>query len=81
MTQKAAQLLQEALQLQENERAELAAKLIESLDSIAETDVEAAWSMEIQERLQQLQRGQVQAIPWPEARRLILEDHDEPGEA
>jgi putative addiction module component (TIGR02574 family) len=81
MTYSAAQLLQEALRLPENERGELAAKLIESLDPAAEDDVEAAWSAEIEERIRELQTGQVQAIPWPEARRLILEDHDEPGEA
>lgn len=78
MTQGAAQLLQEALRLPENERGDLAAKLIESLDPTADGDVETAWSAEIQQRLQELQTGQVQPIPWPEARRLIMEDSDEP---
>jgi putative addiction module component (TIGR02574 family) len=81
MTQSTVQLLQEALRLPANERSELAAKLIESLDPTSEDDVEAAWSAEIQQRLQELQTGQVQAVPWPEARRLILEDREEPGEA
>jgi putative addiction module component (TIGR02574 family) len=81
MTQGAAQLLQEALRLPENERGELAAKLIESLDPTTEAAVEAAWSAEIQQRLQELQTGQVQPIPWPEARRLILDESDESSEA
>lgn len=77
MTQQAAQLLQEALRLPEGERGELAARLIDSLDPSAEEQVEAAWSAEIQKRLEELQTGQVQPIPWTEARRLILEDTDE----
>jgi len=81
MTQGAIQLLQEALRLPENERGELAAMLIESLDPTSEGDVETAWSAEIQQRLQELQTGQVQPIPWPEARRLIMEDNDESGAA
>jgi putative addiction module component (TIGR02574 family) len=81
MTQHANQLLQEVLRLPEPERADFAAKLIESLDPAGEEDVEAAWAAEIQQRLQELRTGQVQPIPWPEARRLILEDQEDSPEA
>lgn len=81
MTQHAANLLAEALRLPECDRSELAARLIESLDPIVEDDAEAAWSVEIQKRLEELRTGQVQPIPWPEARRLILEESDESAEA
>ena len=80
MTQPANELLAEALRLSPSERGELAARLIESLDPTTEEDVEAAWSAEIQKRLEELQTGQVQPLPWSEARRRILEDIEEPGE-
>lgn len=80
MTQNVARLLHEALRLPESERGELAVHLIDSLDPGAEEGVEAAWSAEIQKRLEELRTGQVQAVPWPEARRLITDDADEPGE-
>jgi putative addiction module component (TIGR02574 family) len=76
MTRHAADLLAEALRLTEEERGELAARLIESLDTAAEDEVEVAWSAQIQQRLADLQSGQVSPVPWPEARRMILEDTD-----
>lgn len=76
MTQNAAKLLAEALCLSEKERGELAVRLIESLDSLVEEDAETAWSAEIQNRLGELQAGQIQPIPRPEARRMIAEDTD-----
>jgi putative addiction module component (TIGR02574 family) len=80
MTPEAAKLLAEALALPKGERAELAARLLESLEPAADTDVEEAWAAEIKERLEQLGTGQEQPIPWPEARRMIMEDVDEPDE-
>jgi putative addiction module component (TIGR02574 family) len=81
MTDRAARVLVEALNLPAEERGELAARLIESLDAGADADSAAAWEAEIQLRLEQLRTGEAKAIPWPEARRLILEDGNEPGEA
>jgi hypothetical protein len=43
MTSHAAQLSAEALRLPEEDRRELAAQLIASLDPTTEDDVEAAW--------------------------------------
>jgi putative addiction module component (TIGR02574 family) len=79
MTHQTAQLLAEALRLSEAERGELAVRLIDSLEAATDTDVEAAWGAEIQQRLTELQTGQVQPLPWPEARRMILDDTDEPA--
>jgi putative addiction module component (TIGR02574 family) len=81
MTQQTQHLLNEALQLPESERGDLAAKLLDSLDAAGEEDVEASWSAEIQKRLGELDAGQVQPISWPEARRMILEDSDDAGPA
>jgi len=66
------QLYENALHLPGPERAELAAWLIESLDAGGEDDVAAAWDAEIRRRIDELDGGQVAAIPWPEARRIIL---------
>src|SRR5439155_5129341 len=77
MTPDATRLLAEALHLPESERSELAARLIESLDPSGQEDATAAWSAEIQTRLEELQKGQVQPIRWPESRREILEDAEE----
>ena len=66
------QLLAEALQLPEDERAALAGHLIESLDREVDDDAEEAWSIEIGRRLQRLDAGSAKTIPWVEARRRIL---------
>lgn len=67
----AKQLLVEALRLPESERAALAGELIESLETEADTDVEAAWSAEIHRRVEDLSAGRAQTIPSAEARRRI----------
>jgi putative addiction module component (TIGR02574 family) len=81
MSQRGTQLLEEALRLPERERADLAARLIESLHPTAEEDVEPAWSAEIRQRLEDMEQGRVQPVPWSEARRMILENTDESAEA
>jgi putative addiction module component (TIGR02574 family) len=80
MTQQASLVLVEALRLSEAERADLVAKLLESLDPQSEADAEHAWGEEVRQRLEDLATGAVRPIPWPEARRLIREDMDEPAE-
>ena len=74
MSSNATQLLAEALRLPESERGDLAARLIESLDPAVDDDAPAAWSAEIQQRIEELRTGQVKAVPWPEARQMILDD-------
>jgi hypothetical protein len=57
---KLAELKEKAAQLAEAERADLALSLIESLDGPADPDVEEAWRLEIERRLGQIDRGEVQ---------------------
>lgn len=71
MTDKSKVVLEEALKLTANERAEVAEQLIASLDEIPDTDVEQAWQEEIQRRLQQVERGEVKTIPWEEVQRRL----------
>ena len=69
MTQEAHELLQKALALPDNERAELAGNLISSLDPAVDQDVDAAWQQEIVRRRHEVQSGKVETIPWDEVRR------------
>ncbi len=72
MTSNAMRLLEDALRLSGSERADIAARLIDSLDQDADEDAPAAWDAEIARRIADLDGGSVKPIPWPEARRMIL---------
>lgn len=69
MTNRAQELLEKALGLSEEERAELAGSLLESLEATSEADVEAAWQEEIARRVSELDSGKVRAISWKEAQK------------
>lgn len=64
MTKSREELYREALQLDESERAALAGMLLESLDAGFEEGVEAAWLVEIERRVAELDAGTVETIPW-----------------
>jgi putative addiction module component (TIGR02574 family) len=60
------------MRLTDQERGDLAARLIDSLDSaVDEAAVETAWDEEIRRRLADLDEGRVQPVSWAEARLLI----------
>ena len=61
-----AELKQEATQLSENERAELALALIESLDGKFDAGVDEAWRVEIERRIAEIERGDVKLVPGDE---------------
>ena len=71
MTEKSQVVLEEALKLTTNERAEVAEQLIASLDEASDTDVEQALQEEVQRRLQQIERGEVKTIPWEVVQRRL----------
>lgn len=60
------ELKQKAAELSDAERAELALSLIESLDGPADPDIEEAWRVEIERRIGQIDRGEVELIPGDE---------------
>ncbi|MBI4006456.1 MAG: addiction module protein [Gammaproteobacteria bacterium] len=70
------QLFNEALHLDEKERAELACLLIESLDMEVEEGVEAAWVVGIERRLEELDSGKVPGIPWENVMSQLLSNLD-----
>jgi len=71
MTQRAIKLWEECRSWPEEERAELADQLLESLDS--EDDVPSVWDKEIAIRVQELEQGTVQCVPSEEVHRSIRE--------
>ena len=68
MTQQALNLLQKALALSEEERAELASSLIDSLDATVDEDAQSAWDQELAKRIADLDSGKAKTIPWEEVR-------------
>jgi len=71
MTRTAKELLEQALSLDESDRATLAALLIESLEGEPDEGLEAAWSEEVRRRAAELDAGRVAAIPWEEVRKRL----------
>jgi putative addiction module component (TIGR02574 family) len=66
MGAEALRILESALALSENERAELAAKLLDSLDEGSDPDAEEAWAAEITKRAESVLRGEAKLVPWEE---------------
>lgn len=71
MTQPAFELLQKALALSDEERAELAGSLIDSLDATVDEGAESAWNQEISRRIGELDSGKAKTVPWEEVQRRI----------
>jgi putative addiction module component (TIGR02574 family) len=68
MTEEVNELLKKAMALPENERAELAGSLLDTLDEAVDVDVEAAWQNEIALRIRELDSGKSETIPWSDVR-------------
>jgi putative addiction module component (TIGR02574 family) len=72
MSPSARELLEQALHLAEADRASLAGALIESLEGPAEEGVDEAWEEEIRRRVDELERGSVETVPWSEVRAKLF---------
>jgi len=72
MSPTAEQLLKQVLTLGEKDRASVAGALIESLDGAADRDAEEAWDGEIRRRIEELDSGAVQTVPWTEVRARLF---------
>ena len=71
MTKTAEAVLADALKLDVEARAELAAELLASLDGPVDPDAEAAWEVEIARRVAAIEAGTVQLEPWEAVKRRI----------
>jgi putative addiction module component (TIGR02574 family) len=63
--------LAHALKLRPDERAELAAEILASLDGPADPDAEAAWELEIARRVAEIEAGTVKLEPWDDVKGRI----------
>ena len=71
MSESVQQLFDNAMQLSDQDRAELAGLLLGSLEENPDADCQSAWSDEIAHRLEELNSGAVKPIPWAEVRRRL----------
>ncbi|MFY9823905.1 MAG: addiction module protein [Thermoanaerobaculia bacterium] len=72
MSPTAEDLLKQALTLDEKDRASVAGALIESLHGQPDPDAEEAWDIEIRRRVEELESGAVETIPWAEVRERLF---------
>jgi putative addiction module component (TIGR02574 family) len=80
MTKATETVLADALRLDADSRAQLAAELLASLDGPSDPDAEAAWQAEIEQRVADLKAGKVRLEPWEQVKRRI-EKASSAGEA
>jgi putative addiction module component (TIGR02574 family) len=71
MTGAAQAILAEALELELDARAELAAELLASLDGPSDSDAEASWAIEIERRVAAIEAGTARLEPWDDVKRRI----------
>jgi putative addiction module component (TIGR02574 family) len=74
VTSRAQELLREALALPAEERADVAAELLASLDESPAQDpceVEAAWAKEIERRARRVMSGESLGEPWEDVRTRV----------
>ncbi len=74
MSKAASDVLAEALRLEPDARANVAAELLASLDGPADPDAETAWDAEIDRRIAAIEAGTVRLEPWSEVKRRIERD-------
>ena len=70
----AEQLLAEVLNLPEPERADVAARILESLEGSHDADVDEAWARELERRAAAVDSGEVVTSDWNVLRRRIERD-------
>lgn len=68
MTRAVEELYERASHLPAEDRAELAGKLLESIEDPSDEGVEEAWAAEIERRMAEYRAGRVKTIPWSEVR-------------
>jgi putative addiction module component (TIGR02574 family) len=68
------ELIREAVQLPESDRATLAGVMLESLDPQPTSEVKAAWSREIERRVREIDDGTVELLDWNDVRAELFAD-------
>ena len=70
MTAAAKKILEDALALTDDERMELMAALSDSFEP-QQTELSPKWKSEIEDRIGQLERGEVEPVEWDQAEAKI----------
>jgi putative addiction module component (TIGR02574 family) len=78
MTRPVEDLYQQASQLPVEDRAELAGRLLQSIEEPDE-GVEEAWAAEIERRMEDYRAGRVRTISWSEVRARLHRPDSEGG--
>jgi putative addiction module component (TIGR02574 family) len=68
------ELIRDAVELSESDRATLAGVMLESLDPRPTPEVKAAWSKEIERRVREIDEGAVELLDWQEVRAELFAD-------
>jgi len=68
MTRIVEDLYAKASELPSEDRAELAGRLLTSIEEESDEGVEEAWAAEIERRMADFRAGRVKTIPWSELR-------------
>ena len=71
MTKAVETVLADALRLDLDARAEVAAELLASLDGPTDPGAEAAWAAEIERRVAAIEAGTIKLEPWQAVKRRI----------
>ena len=74
MTKTAQALLADALRLDADSRAALAAELLASLDGPVDPEAESAWNAEIERRVAAIEAGTVRLESWDQVKRRIEQE-------
>ena len=64
-------IIKEALDMPENERARIAESLIPSLHKQPSREIDEAWHKEIERRVSEIDSGEVECIPWEDVRNRL----------
>lgn len=71
MNVKLEKVIEEAKELSANDRALLAHCLISSLDKTQDDNVDAAWALLADQRLNELESGETQGVSWDEIKSML----------
>ena len=63
MSQDVKQITEDLLKLPSSSRAELAERLLESIEDFTTPEIEQAWKVEVSKRIKEYESGIVQSIP------------------
>jgi len=68
------ELIRDAVELPESDRATLAGVMLESLDPNPTPEVKTAWSKEIERRVREIDDGTVELLEWEAVRAELFAD-------